>query len=581
MDAPGVRELVVLAQGALFVRPVRRPLDGADHQVLRRVLGGDELDRLGAVAERLERARAEESVIRSAMRARRIPCSTTGPQTPGPRSTQRVVDLHEALVLAARGEHDRLGAEPDAGGDRLVGRRVAGVQADEKVDRLLARACVVQDRRCFEPRASYPSSPAIARTRSTTSGLESMPTSSTSRPRLRVQVEREAHVRLAAARVDDAQRPGARPDRQRAEQLDVVLDLTLLVRRRARRLEEPRDLGIPRIQRVVRTAVVGREAADPRRGGACRGDQPPALLGLAGVPVAVDADDVDPEQRLVEQDAELARPVRERDVAGLLTLAYGLDQLDRRAALPARPGMRSAGPSRPAEDGLRPALDQLGLGELLVQRHKFRRERGHVSMIANVISSLHVATGAAAGALLRSRSAAFVVGPLLHVVGDRMPHHDIGWRKFEVWTCIGGIVALGIARGPLDPATVGGFASRTPSTLIRRPGGSSSRPRHARLAPAGHRVRVEVLAAGPILGGLVAAGVARRSAAASGAALPASGSAPAGRGRTRVAGEGTPCRGSATRSFLVPDHLADILPPLVALTVAAEAAPTVASGPSS
>lgn len=138
-------------------------------------------------------------------------------------------------------------------------------------------------------------------------------------------------------------------------------------------------------------------------------------------------------------------------------------------------------------------------------------------MIANVISSLHVATGAFAGALLRSRSGAFVVGPLLHVAGDRMPHHDIGWRKFEVWTSIGGILALGIARGPLDPATVGGFASALPDAEhvfpFPRPGGKKLFPSH-RISgwhrPGGVPASVQVVAAGAILGGLVAAGIARR-----------------------------------------------------------------------
>jgi hypothetical protein len=138
-------------------------------------------------------------------------------------------------------------------------------------------------------------------------------------------------------------------------------------------------------------------------------------------------------------------------------------------------------------------------------------------MIANVISSLHVATGAAAGALLGSRRAALAVGPLLHVAGDRMPHHDIAWRKFELWTSIGGIVALGIARGPLDPATVGAFASAFPDAehVVRfpRPGGKKLFPSHRLRGwhrPGGVPASVQVLAAGAILGALVAAGLARR-----------------------------------------------------------------------
>ena len=137
-------------------------------------------------------------------------------------------------------------------------------------------------------------------------------------------------------------------------------------------------------------------------------------------------------------------------------------------------------------------------------------------MIATVISSLHVATGAAAGALLGSRRGAVAVAPFLHAAGDRMPHHDIGSRRFELYTCIGGIVALGIARGPLDPATVGGFSSAFPDAehVLRfpRPGGKKLFPSH-RLPgwhrPGGVPASVQVLTAGVLLGGLVAAGLAR------------------------------------------------------------------------
>ena len=138
-------------------------------------------------------------------------------------------------------------------------------------------------------------------------------------------------------------------------------------------------------------------------------------------------------------------------------------------------------------------------------------------MIANVISSLHVATGAAAGALLGSRRAAVVVAPLLHAAGDRMPHHDIASRRFELYTCVGGIIALGITRGPLDPATVGGFWSAFPDAehVLRfpRPGGKKLFPSH-RLPgwhrPGGVPASVQVLAAGAILAALVAGGLVRR-----------------------------------------------------------------------
>jgi hypothetical protein len=138
-------------------------------------------------------------------------------------------------------------------------------------------------------------------------------------------------------------------------------------------------------------------------------------------------------------------------------------------------------------------------------------------MVPTVISSLHVATGALAGALIGSRRGAFAAGPLLHVAGDRMPHYDVGWRRFEVVTCIGGIVALAVARGPLDPATIGGFSSALPDAehVLRfpRPGGRKLFPSH-RLPgwhrPGGVPASIQVVAAGAILSGLVAAGLARR-----------------------------------------------------------------------
>jgi hypothetical protein len=79
-----------------------------------------------------------------------------------------------------------------------------------------------------------------------------------------------------------------------------------------------------------------------------------------------------------------------------------------------------------------------------------------------VIVSLHVATGAAAGALLRSRVLALALGPALHLAGDQVPHEDISDRPFEIGS---GLVALGLLaarRGPLDPAVLGGAAAAMP-----------------------------------------------------------------------------------------------------------------------
>jgi hypothetical protein len=79
-----------------------------------------------------------------------------------------------------------------------------------------------------------------------------------------------------------------------------------------------------------------------------------------------------------------------------------------------------------------------------------------------MIVSLHVATGGAVGALVRSRPLALLLGPALHVAGDRVPHEDIPDRSFEIGS---GLVALGLLalrRGPLDPAVLGGAAASMP-----------------------------------------------------------------------------------------------------------------------
>jgi hypothetical protein len=79
-----------------------------------------------------------------------------------------------------------------------------------------------------------------------------------------------------------------------------------------------------------------------------------------------------------------------------------------------------------------------------------------------VIVTLHVATGAAAGAASRSRIVALLVGPILHLAGDRLPHLDIRSRRFEIGSGLAGLVLLAARRGPLDPATLGAAASSAP-----------------------------------------------------------------------------------------------------------------------
>jgi hypothetical protein len=99
-----------------------------------------------------------------------------------------------------------------------------------------------------------------------------------------------------------------------------------------------------------------------------------------------------------------------------------------------------------------------------------------------VIVSLHVATGAAGGALAGSRRAALALGPLLHLAGDLLPHQDIGDRRFEIGSGVTAVLLLAAARGPLDPAVAGALAASAPDLehVIRfpRPGGRKLFPSH-------------------------------------------------------------------------------------------------------
>jgi hypothetical protein len=79
-----------------------------------------------------------------------------------------------------------------------------------------------------------------------------------------------------------------------------------------------------------------------------------------------------------------------------------------------------------------------------------------------VIVSVHVATGAAAGALTRSRVAALVLGPVLHALGDVTPHEDITSRRFEVGSGVACALALLVKYGPTSPVTIGALAASAP-----------------------------------------------------------------------------------------------------------------------
>jgi hypothetical protein len=127
-----------------------------------------------------------------------------------------------------------------------------------------------------------------------------------------------------------------------------------------------------------------------------------------------------------------------------------------------------------------------------------------------VIVSLHVATGAAGGALTRSRTGAVALGLLLHALGDRMPHQDVASRRFEIRSGIACALALAARYGPLSPVTIGALASSAPDVehvlRLPRPGGRKLFPSHR--IPGWHRAGgvpawAQLLAAGAIIGYLL------------------------------------------------------------------------------
>ena len=125
-----------------------------------------------------------------------------------------------------------------------------------------------------------------------------------------------------------------------------------------------------------------------------------------------------------------------------------------------------------------------------------------------MIVSLHVATGAAAGAATGSRLAAVMLGPILHLAGDRLPHQDISSRRFEIGSGLVGLVLLAARRGPVDPATLGAAASSAPDLEhvlpFLRPGGKLFHGRRGWHRSGRFPADLQLLLAGAILGVLVA-----------------------------------------------------------------------------
>jgi hypothetical protein len=126
-----------------------------------------------------------------------------------------------------------------------------------------------------------------------------------------------------------------------------------------------------------------------------------------------------------------------------------------------------------------------------------------------VIVSLHVASGAAAGAASGSRLTAILLGPLLHLAGDRLPHQDIGSRRFEIGSGLACLALLAGRRGLLDPATLGAAASSAPDLehvvpFVRPHGRKLFHGRRGWHRSGPFPTEIQLLLAGAIVGALIA-----------------------------------------------------------------------------
>lgn len=125
--------------------------------------------------------------------------------------------------------------------------------------------------------------------------------------------------------------------------------------------------------------------------------------------------------------------------------------------------------------------------------------------------SLHVATGATAGAAARSPIVAALLGVPLHLAGDRVPHHDLHDRRFEICSGVALIGLLAWRRGITDPATIGALAASAPDVehVIRLPRPGGSKIFHGRRGwhrSGGLSTRAQLLIAGILVGMLLSGG---------------------------------------------------------------------------
>ena len=95
---------------------------------------------------------------------------------------------------------------------------------------------------------------------------------------------------------------------------------------------------------------------------------------------------------------------------------------------------------------------------------------------------MHVAAGAAVGALAGSRGRAVVLGFGLHGLQDAVPHQDIRSRRFEIVSGVALLGLLALRRGLFDPAVLGGAACAAPDLEhvlpLPRPAGRELYPSH-------------------------------------------------------------------------------------------------------
>lgn len=125
-----------------------------------------------------------------------------------------------------------------------------------------------------------------------------------------------------------------------------------------------------------------------------------------------------------------------------------------------------------------------------------------------MIVALHAATGATAGAAVRSPLAAALIGIPLHLAGDRIPHQDLHNRGFEVWSGLAIVALLAARRGPTDAATIGALAACAPDVehIVRLPRPGGSKLFHGRRGwhkAGGLSTRTQLLLAGALVGVLL------------------------------------------------------------------------------